>query len=311
MKSVACILFASLVFAGCQNSRQEQQIKELSSRDSVLMEKTQEKDSTIMAYIHSLNDIEDNLNAIKAKENVISMAKEQGNKSQGVTIVADIKSLDELIVKNHKDIIALEHRLRKATKEDAELKKLIDNFKTELTDKEAQVADLEVKLSKSNDSLRLVVAQFNDSLVVLGRQRMEISTMVTHLNTVYYAFGTYKELKKEGVLAREGSVIGIGGVPTLKQGFNTSYFTSAMIPDLHAIPLYARFQRLVTNHPANSYKITGNGKADYFVITDPASFWSTGKYLVIIVNEAGSNKNVAPPTGVSLFPTHAIPLVPF
>jgi len=291
MKNVGYILFAFMVFAGCNNSQQEQKIKELSARDSVLLQKTMEKDSSIMAYIHTLNDIEDNLSAIKAKEKIISLDKEQGTRNQSTHIVADIKSLDELIVKNHKEIFALEKKLKNTTKEDAELRKMITHLTEDLNDKESQIAGLEVQLGRANDSVRIIVAQFNDSLIVLGRQRMEISAMKTQINSVYYAFGTYKELKKEGVLSKEGRFIGIGGVPTLKQDFNTSYFTSASMPDLRAIPLYSKFEHLVTNHPANSYKVTGNGKADYFVITDPATFWSTSRYLVIIVNEAGNNRN--------------------
>jgi hypothetical protein len=301
MKITACILFASLVFAGCQNSKQERQIKELSSQDSVLLQKTQEKDSTIMAYIHSLNDIEDNINDIKRKENIISMSgKKEGNNSESGSIVADIKGLDALIVKNHKEIIALEKKLQNTNKRDVEIKRMITNLTAELSDKETQIADLEVKLARANDTIRLIVAQFNDSMIVIGRQRMEITAMKTEINSVYYAFGTYKELKKQGVLTKLGTVMGVGGMPTLKQDFNTSYFTSATMNDLHAIPLYAKFQKLVTNHPTDSYKVTGNGKADYFVITDPALFWSTSKYLVIIVNEVEINKNVVPDGQVSL-----------
>jgi hypothetical protein len=290
MKSIACILVASLVFAGCNNSQREAQLKALAAKDSTLFEQTQQKDSTIMAYIHSLNDIQDNLNAIKTKEKVISMGKEKGEgTSQSGTIVADIKTLDELIVKNHRELNALEKKLRAATKQDEEIKKMVANLQSDLKDKDTQIADLEVRLAKVNDSIRLIVSQFNDSLVVLGRQKMEITAMKTEINTVYYAVGTYKELKKMGVLTKQGSFAGIGGAPELKQGFNVSYFTSALKPELKAIPLYSKFSKLVTNHPPDSYKVAGNGKTDSFIITDPASFWSTSKYLVILVNTQTSN----------------------
>lgn len=291
MKTIACFLVAALVFAGCNNSQREQQLKELTAKDSVLLQQSQQKDSTIMAYISSLNEIQDNLNTIKSKEKIILLSQEpSGKATPGASIVSDIKSLDALIVRNHREINSLEKRLREGNKQDKALRKLIANLSDELKDKDTEIASLEEKLARANDSIRLVVAQFNDSLNVLGRQKMEISAMQTEINTVYYAVGSYKELKDKGVLIKQGSVIGIGGVPVLKQNFNVSYFTSAMIPELHTIPLYSKFDKLVTNHPADSYKITGNGKTDTFVITDPASFWSESKYLVIIVNSGNTGK---------------------
>ncbi len=38
-----------------------------------------------------------------------------------------------------------------------------------------------------------------------------------------------------------------------------------------------------TTHPADSFKIEGDDKADKLIITDAGEFWSASKYLVIIV----------------------------
>jgi hypothetical protein len=291
MKTTACFLFAFLVFAGCNNSEREQQLKSLAIKDSLLLEQTQQKDSTILSYIHSLNNIQDNLETIKAKEKILSMGKPVEGSSQSGAIVADIKSLDELIVKNHRDMYALEKKLKVADKEDVDLKVMVANLNKELSDQDEEIAELEAKLSKSNDTLNTVIHQFNDTMIVVDRQKMEINSMQNEMNSVYYAVGTYKELKTKGVLTKEGRIIGMGGTPELKKDFNSSYFTSASKPDLHTIPLYAKFSRLVTTHPSNSYKVTGNGKNDSFVITDPASFWSAGKYLVIIVTQPSGEKD--------------------
>lgn len=273
------------------SSSQEQHLKDITVRDSVLLQETQQRDSAIMAYIHDLNDIEDNLNAIKTKENVITINDEKNaNKSQSDVILGDIKSLDALIIKNNREIADLEKKLKSSNKKDVELNRMVQNLTADLNEKIKEVAMLEAGLAKANDSIKLVLGQFRDSLAINSQQRGQINTMRTEMNMVYYAFGTYKELKKQGILVKEGAIIGVGGAPTLKPDFNTGYFTTASIQDLHSIPLYAKFQKVVTNHPATSYKITGNGKADSFVITDPAAFWSTGKYLVILVNGAGNYK---------------------
>jgi hypothetical protein len=291
MKSIACISVACLVFAACNNSQREQQLKSLATKDSVLMEQTQQKDSTILSYIHSLNDIQGNLQEIKAQEKILSTNKPGEGSSQSGTIIADIKTLDELIIKNHKEINALENKLKAAGKQDMDLKIMVANLNKELNDQDAEIVELESRLSKSNDTLKLVVHQFNDTMVVVNRQKMEINSMTTEMNSVYYAVGTYKELKTKGVLTKEGRVIGLGGTPELKKDFNTSYFTAASKPELHTIPLYAKFSKLVTSHPSNSYKVTGDGKNDSFIITDPASFWSDSKYLVILVTQPSGEKD--------------------
>jgi hypothetical protein len=290
MKSIVYISVACLVFAACNNSQREEQLKTLALKDSLLLEQSKQKDSSIVSYIHSLNDIQGNLEEIKAKEKILTTAKPGEGNSQSGTIVADIKALDELVVKNHREINALEAKLKTMDKQDVELKIMVANLNKEISDKDGEIVELESKLSNSNDSLRYVVHQFNDTMVVVNRQKMEINSMTTEMNSVYYAVGTYKELKTKGVLTKEGRIIGMGGTPELKKDFNSSYFTSASKPDLHTIPLYAKFSKLVTSHPSNSYRVTGDGKNDSFVITDPASFWSDSKYLVIIVTQQNSGK---------------------
>ena len=50
------------------------------------------------------------------------------------------------------------------------------------------------------------------------------------------------------------------------------------------IALNAEKAKLITTHPTGSYKIEGaEGKADKLIITDADAFWSSSKYLVVVV----------------------------
>ncbi len=129
----------------------------------------------------------------------------------------------------------------------------------------------------------MVVTQLKDSIIVINHQRSEISAMRNEINTVYYAIGTMKELKSNGIITKEGGFIGIGRTANVKQDFNVSYFTEANLTQLKAIPLNAKFAKLLTSHPSDSYKISGNKKVDSLYINNASSFWSESKYLVIIV----------------------------
>jgi hypothetical protein len=52
---------------------------------------------------------------------------------------------------------------------------------------------------------------------------------------------------------------------------------------LSTIPLYAHFSKVVTDQPVAAFKVQGTTKADSLVITNPGTFWSESKYLVVVV----------------------------
>jgi hypothetical protein len=281
MNRLVYIPIAAILFAACNdNSKQQvQQLQATSTRDSLLASQVEQKDSAIVSYVKTLDEIQNNIDSIKAKEKILSVA---GNEPPH-GIISDIKSLDARIVWENRKIYQLEKRLKKDGQTDIDLQKVIKHLTKELVEKDAQIADLQTKLAESNASLRSLTEQFNDSLVVLHKQREEINAMRTEVNSIYYAIGTRKELKKHNVITKEGSIIGIGGATELKHDFNNAFFIPGDMTKLHDIPLYSKLSKIITNHPSTSYKITGSNKSDTLHISDPTSFWSESKYLVIMV----------------------------
>ncbi len=277
---LACIL----LFVGCKND-DKQKIKDLSYQDSVLGSKNHAQDSSIMAYVKSYNDIQDNLDSIKAKAKLLTIANSGEGLSQKDQIIADMRAIGDLMMKNKKEIARLEWKLKKVNGNNAELQKMIARLNEEVTAKDAEIAALQSQLAESNASLKDVINKFNDSMKVITSQKEQISDMTAEMNTVYYAVGTAKELKKNGIIKKEGAVIGLGGAEELKKDFNTAYFTKANGSTLHSLQLYSKFVQLVTVHPSGTYVVGGSDKADSIVITDQKQFWSQSKYLVIIVKQ--------------------------
>lgn len=277
------VLTGILLFTACKNDDKEK-IKDLSYQDSVLSTKNHSQDSSIMAYVKSFNDIQDNLDSIKAKAKILSEANTEGG-SQKDQIIADMRAIGELMMKNKKEIAHLQWKLKKVNGNNAELQKMIARLQDEVTSKDAEIAALQSQLAESNANLKDVINKFNDSMKVISQQKEEISDITTEMNTVYYAIGTAKELKKNGIIKKEGAVAGLGGAEQLKKDFNTAYFTKANGSTLHSLQLYSKFVQMVTVHPSGSYTIGGSDKADSLVITNPKDFWSQSKYLVIIVKQ--------------------------
>lgn len=285
MRTIGIVVLTSiLLFTACKNDDKEK-IKDLSYQDSVLSTKNHSQDSSIMAYVKSFNDIQDNLDSIKAKAKILSEANTTEGGSQKDQIIADMRAIGELMMKNKKEIAHLQWKLKKVNGNNAELQKMIARLQDEVTTKDAEIAALQSQLAESNANLKDVINKFNDSMKVISQQKEEISDITTEMNTVYYAIGTAKELKKNGIIKKEGAVAGLGGAEQLKKDFNTAYFTKANGSTLHSLQLYSKFVQMVTVHPSGSYTIGGSDKADSLVITNPKDFWSQSKYLVIIVKQ--------------------------
>jgi phage host-nuclease inhibitor protein Gam len=278
---IIVVLTGVLLLTGC-NGDLKQRNKDLSNEDSSLTVKNHMQDSSIMAYIKSFNDIQDNLDSIKIKAKILTVSNGE-NVNQKDQIIADMRSIGDLMMKNKKELAFLQRKLKKANGNNADLQKMIARLTKEVNDKDAEIASLQSQLAESNASLKDVIQRLNDSMKVIGSQKEQITGMTSELNTVYYAIGTSKELKQKGVIKKQGSIAGIGGAEELKKDFNSSYFTKSDLTTLQALPLYSKFQQLVTVHPSGSYKISGNGKSDSLIISDAKAFWSQSKYLVIIV----------------------------
>jgi hypothetical protein len=102
-----------------------------------------------------------------------------------------------------------------------------------------------------------------------------INTQDRQLNTAWYVFGTKSELKEQGILVK-GRV--------LQGNFNKSYFTKIDVREVKEIKLYSKSATIKTTHPSSSYTLQRDANKQYVLrITNPQLFWSTSKYLVVLV----------------------------
>ena len=102
-----------------------------------------------------------------------------------------------------------------------------------------------------------------------------ISNQDKQLNTAWFVFGTKKELKEQQVIV-DGKV--------LQSSFNKTYFTTIDIRVDKAVKLYSKSAKLLTIHPSSSYTLSRDANNQYVLrITNPQIFWSTSKYLVVLV----------------------------
>jgi len=275
------LLVYAMVLCSCNNNQLVQQYKTLHQHDSLLMAQTIADDSTIKGYIQNLNAIQNNIDEIKRREKILSLqGSEAGN---GNSTVADVKMLDSLIISSNKQITSLHVRVKNLYKRNSEMESMVARMTTQIAQQDTEIGVLQGNLARINDSYKQITEQFNDSIVELQNQNARIEVMANNINTVYYAIGTMKELKDNNVIDKTGGFIAIGRNSQVKPDFNITYFTKTDLTQLQVIPLNAKFKKLISNHPTDSYKITGDGMADSLWITNEVSFWRENKYLVIAV----------------------------
>jgi len=282
MKTQVLIFAAMLALTACNNSANNEQllkIKDLAKSDSIQVIQANQKDSLITSYLNDLNEIQENLDRIKDREKIITMNSAESGSGNKQSMVAEIKELDDWIVSNDKKMTGLEARLKKMNKKSIKLESLVAHLTKEITDKDEEIATLQAKLSGADDSLKFITARFNDSIVVIKKQRAQMVEM----NTVYYITGTMKQLQEKGVIDKEGGFIGLGRVAELNPDANNSMFIKANLGNLKGISLHGKFRRFITNHSDKAYRLITGIKADSIVINTPASFWSESKYLVVAV----------------------------
>jgi hypothetical protein len=291
MKKFFVLIIISVVLVSCNSKKKE--IERLQAQKDSLIALTQLKDESLLDFITSFNKVQENLDSIKAVENLITVNTSQGGEIKQDAkeqILNDINSIHDLLVKNKKLVNSLRNKLNKSDKKVAALEKMITFLNQQLESKDAELALLRDDLAKVNIKVDQLVVKVEELEEVKTAQAEEIESKskviestVSELNTAYYAIGTKKELIANNVISKEGGFIGIGSNKTLKKDFNKDYFTKVDITKLTFIPLMSKKANIVTTHPSEAYRISGVKRADTLFIANGKSFWGASKYLVVIV----------------------------
>ena len=282
MKKIIYLIALLPLAIGCGGNKKEGEISAEDSLQAVTsgqQMRIHDQDSSIQSFIEGYNSIQDNLDVIKQKEKIVTEVSKdaESRKNKEEQIVADIQSIYDVMNKNKERLASMKAKLNKSNKKNEELEKFITRLTADLEAKEVEITDLKTQLEQLNVEMTNLKTTYNETV-------QESSVKTEKLNTAYYAFGTAKELNKNGVLTKEGGFIGMGKTEKMKDDFNKAYFTKIDISTTTSIPLSGKKAKLITTHPAGSYKIQGTDKkVEGITITNPDDFWSASKYLVIVV----------------------------
>lgn len=272
---------AALLMTGCKDGKNAPGLASVQQTDS-LNDVIAQKDSEINEMMGTLNDIEEGFRLINEAENRVALLKNGEGTSKKQNLKENIQFIAERMKQNRELIAKLQKQLESSTLKGGQLKKTINNLTAQLEEKDKQLLALREELDKKDihiSELDETIGNLNTNVSNLSadnQQKAEtINAQDKQLNTAWYVFGTKKELKGQHIL--EGGKV-------MNGNFNKNYFTKVDIRNTTEIKLYSKSAKLLTAHPASSYSLTHDASKQYVLrITNPQIFWSTSKYLVVLV----------------------------
>lgn len=263
--------------------------QEKSNADSALVQQRDslsqiiaQKDNEINDMMLTMNEIEEGFREIAEAENRVSIAKDGEGANKQQRIRENMQFIQQTMKQNRDLINKLRQQLRESSFKGEQLKRAIENLAQQLEEKNQQIQQLRAELdAKDIHILELDenIANLNTDVSNLtaesSRKTETINAQDKELNTAWFVFGTKNELKEQNIYVK-GKV--------LQANFNKEYFTKIDIRVDKEIKLYSRSAELLTAHPSNSYTLQRDANKQYVLrITNPQLFWSTSKYLVVLV----------------------------
>lgn len=292
MKKLPFIIVLTLFFS-CDNSsniNSEEQLAidslklEIQSRNNQINDlesNVENSDSLVNQYALYVKQIKDNLNEINDQEvflNKLKTSDSENIKPDTLDIIKSIQLMADKITENEQLIGKLNKVLNGAKTQNLKFRKEINTLQEMIAKSNKDVYFLKEELSSLNASYSELFDKYN-------AQKIAINQLNSSLNEISYVIGTKSELLENGVLTKEGGIIGIGKARKLSNELNVDYFTKSSKTKFKSLILGFKSIKIITSHPKNSYKLTEGEKEriDSLIILDKSSFWKNSKYLVIEV----------------------------
>ena len=282
MKKLLVFVLCMTALVACNEKKSNAVDLRLTQQADSLNKIIAQKDNEINDMMSTMNDIEEGFRAISAAEDRVSVARQGEGASSAERIRENMQFIKQTMQQNRELINKLRNQLRQSSVKGDELRRMLDNFTSQLEEKDGQLRALQAELQAKNIQIDELTEQVTDLTTNVSTLKEEttqksetISTQDKQLHSAWFVFGTKQELKEQRII-EDGEV--------LRSNFNRDYFTKIDIRVDKEIKLYSRSAKVLTHHPASSYILERDANKQYVLrITNPQDFWSTSKYLVILV----------------------------
>ena len=284
MKKVLTVLSVALVallLSSCVESSKKYQAL-LAEKEALAVE-NQNLENEFNTTVGIINEVENNLQAIRDAEGMLTVKQEGSERDQLVSELLQIKermadnrarldSLSEVLENSGRNNGNLRAQIKKLQAQIAEKEEMIAGLQATIAEKDGKIADLNTKVEGLNNELD----NANNEIKNLNDQAL---AQTDEMNTVYYIGAKAKELKEKGIILSAKKIFK-GDIPTKE-------FTKADMRKLNTIVFQTKKAVVLTTHPVESYTLTKDKDADgnkivTLEITNPEQFWKVTRYLVVL-----------------------------
>jgi hypothetical protein len=278
-----CSVFITVINTSCDQSK----INNLEQEIATLKAEKQYTDSLQNNFFKVINRIENTVNAIKAKEQVLREKSIEPNTDPSKQIINDLKEIDKLLEQNRdrmKQLQLIKKQLAAANMDITNYEKIIFELQKRVEEQENTVFMLNEQLQRANDTIA-ALTEINRIIMEDNEIKdKKISENDIAFNVVCFAIGTSKELLEKGIITKKGGFIGIGKTAVINPEIDNNNFLKADRRTMLEIETLSSKPILITTHDVNSYEWDfSDNKNVKIIVKDIAEFWKNSKYLVIQV----------------------------
>ena len=283
MKRIVITLLALTVLMACNNKKEEKNLASQNTIDS-LTDVVNQKNNELNDIMSTFNDIQEGFREINEAEGRVNIARNNGETNAKADIMENISFIKRTMQLNKERIAKLREQLKESSFNTSKLQATIESLNKELESKTARIEELQAELDSKNAHIAhqdKQISELNTNVNSLtadnAAKARAVEQQDKQLNTAWYVFGTKKELREQHILKGTNKVL-------KGNNFNKDYFTKIDIRVDKVIKLYSKSAKLLTNHPAGSYSLDKDAGGMFTLrITNPTTFWSVSKYLVVVV----------------------------
>ena len=279
--TILSVALVALLLSSCVESSKKYQTL-LAEKEALAVE-NQNMENEFNSAMGLINELENNLQAIREEMGVLVVQQEGKDRDQ---VVSELVQIKEAMAENRARLDSLNDALEKANRNNANLRAHVKKLQAQLVEKEEMIADLMAQIQEKDGQISFLNTQvegLNNDLSNANTRIEDLTNEKTaqtnEMNTVYYVNGTTKELKAKGIILNAKSV--------LKSDVPTQEFTQGDMRNLNTIVYNTKKAVVLSTHPTDSYNLVKGVDADgkkivTLEITNPEMFWKVTKYLVVL-----------------------------
>ena len=279
---VAILAILTIIFAVLWINANDKS-KDIMKNNEELKKLYETSTSTINEIQSSLESLEQDLSGQLFTQKEIPGTSPEERRTK---IISSIANMRDQIEADKKKIATLEKQLATSKSQLKGVQEIVNKLKASISEKEQIMDELQQRLGILNETLeterRTSAEEIQKREMTITEKEQQITQQSIEANTIYYVYGTRKELMSKGIMERKGGLLGIGKVSTVKQNIPVEQFTTMNLLENQQItfPATKKGYSILTNHPATSYKVEKQGDQNVLTILDATSFRKQ-KFVVI------------------------------